>query len=57
MNSAPMREAFCRLVQNRYPQAACIRPEKEAAQGAVEIALRWLKNGGDCKALLRSREA
>lgn len=56
MNSAVQREAFKRLLLAHYPQATISIPQKDAAQGAVEIALRWDKEGGECREILRNRK-
>ena len=39
MNSLPVREELFRLLRQEYPQLIPRIPEKDAAQGAVEIAL------------------
>jgi len=39
MNSFPVREELFRLLRQEYPQLIPRIPEKDAAQGAVEIAL------------------
>lgn len=56
--SPRMQAELRRLLSLRYPQAKLVRPVCDAAQGAVELALRWLKAGGDdCKGLLQEGRA
>jgi len=57
LNCRLEREAFCRLVSARYPQASFRLPVKDAAQGAVEIALQWHRQGGDWRDILRGAAA
>lgn len=52
LNCRIEQEAFRRLIQEKYPQAEFCLPEKDAAQGAVEIALNWHRNGGSWREAL-----
>ena len=56
MNSAVQREEFKRLLLTHYPQTTISIPKKDAAQGAVDIALRWYREGGSCWKILRNRK-
>lgn len=57
LNCRLERETFCRLVSARYPQAVFRLPTRDAAQGAVEIALQWHRQGGNWQEILRGKTA
>lgn len=47
LNCRIEQESFISLIKEKYPQAVFFLPEKDAAQGAVEIAISWHHNGGN----------
>lgn len=53
LNCSHVQAEFRRLLQEKYPRATLVTPTTDAAQGAVEIALRWQAAGGDCRDILR----
>lgn len=55
MHNTLVFQSFQDCVLARYPQARILRPTVDAAQGAVEIALRWHAHGGDCRRLMQTR--
>lgn len=55
-HSAVMQEELAYRLALHYPQSQILRPTCDAAQGAVELALRWHRQGGDCKRLMKSRQ-
>lgn len=51
-HSSIMQEELAYRLALHYPQARILRPSCDAAQGAAELAVRWHRQGGDCRALL-----
>lgn len=56
LNSDYQRDAFRRMLLEKYPHAELCIPTMDAAQGAIEIALRWNTTGGDCRDVLHGSQ-
>jgi len=54
MNVEIIQQELIRLLQQKYPQAQLFIPQRDAAAGAVEIALRWYQQNGSWQEAMKA---